>query len=76
MTDTVRAIENAEERMEDFKEKQNRYRFQDKPTKGEVIKSVHTITCPACHETLEAVAYDNVVKGWCGNARKQVRVEV
>ena len=73
MTDTVRAIENSEERMEEFKQSQTRYLFQDKDTKGIMTKTLHTITCPACNEKVEAVAWDGIVKGYCTAARKQVK---
>ena len=73
MTDTIRAIENAEERMEEFKQNQPRYLFQDASTKGVLTKSLHIITCPACNYQVEAVAWNGIVSGWCSIARKRIK---
>jgi endogenous inhibitor of DNA gyrase (YacG/DUF329 family) len=39
---------------------------------GEVKLEKVTVHCPGCGETVEAVAQDGVVKGYCAKARKIV----
>jgi len=44
------------------------------PIDGIMHRTLVTITCPACGETLQATAYDGKVKGYCAKANKRVEV--
>ena len=75
MTDEVQALENAEERIEEFK---STIVHPDLVVDANVhmTRSEHLVTCPACNKQINAVAYDGVVKGYCANARKFVTIKV
>ena len=75
MTDTVRALENAEERIEEFKASVIHPNLVV-DANIHMKRSECVVTCPACSKQINAVAYDGVVKGYCANARKFVTIKV
>ena len=75
MTDTVRALENAEERIEEFKASV----IHPNLVVDTIVRVKRTeciVTCPACNKQINAVAWDGVVKGYCTNARKFVTINI
>jgi hypothetical protein len=76
MTDEVQALENAEERIEEFRAATLQLNLTVKPD-THMARTLHRGTCPACGERLVGVvAWNGVVKGYCTNTRKFVRVLV
>jgi non-homologous end joining protein Ku len=75
MTDEVQALENAEERIEEFKT------ATVQPdlivdTNVHLKRTEHVVTCPKCNQQVKAVAWDGVVKGYCTNAHEFVTIKV
>ena len=75
MTDEVQALENAEERIEEFK---STIVHPDLvvDTIVRVKRTEHIITCPACNKQINAVAWDGVVKGYCANTRQYIVIKI
>ena len=75
MTDEVQSLENAEERIEEFK---STIVHPDLVVDANVhmTRSEHLVTCPKCNKQINAVAGDGVVKGYCTNARKFVTINI
>ena len=75
MTDAVRALENAEERIEEFKAT---VIHPDLVVDANMhmTRSEHVITCPKCNQQVKAVAWDGVVKGYCANARQYIMIKI
>ena len=43
---------------------------------GRMEKTTHTVRCPACGQTVKAVAYDGKVQGWCAVKGRLVTLQV
>jgi 5-methylcytosine-specific restriction endonuclease McrA len=75
MTDEVQALENAEERIEEFKAATVQPDLVvDANT--HMSRSEHVITCPKCNQQVKAVAYDGVVKGYCSVAHQYTVIKI
>jgi len=46
----------------------------DSQERGIVKLAKVMITCPACEETVESVARDNIVSGYCAKIKKYIKV--
>ena len=75
MTDEVQALENAEERIEEFK---STIVHPDLVVDTVVCvkRTECVVTCPKCNQQVKAVAWDGVVKGYCANAREFVTINI
>ena len=75
MTDEVQALENAEERIEEFKSTIVHPDLTVESNKC-MTRSEHLVTCPKCNQQVKAVAWDGIVKGYCANARKFITIKI
>lgn len=75
MTDEVQALENAEERIEEFKAATVQPDLTVEPD-AYLKRTEHVVTCPKCNQQVKAVAWDGVVKGYCTNTHEFITIKI